>query len=85
MMAGRYGAIGRGVGHIVFWLVLLAIGMSALGAITFWLKYLSGVFVGQGILFALFLVISFGVIGVVGGLVHFILDKALEWFKNRKG
>lgn len=84
MMEERYGAPGRLASHFILWAVLAAIGMSAVGVIGFWVDYLSGIFVGQGFLFSLFIFISFSIIGVVGGVVYFILEKALGWYRNRK-
>ena len=84
MLAEEYGTIGRWMKHVTIWAVVIAIFLAALGGISYFLEYLTRVFVGQGLLFILFMFIGFGIIGAVGGLVHFVLEKGLEKFKARK-
>ena len=85
MIESRFGSVGRSAVIVasVIWMSALILGGLVLNVI--FLKWLAEHFVRQGLWFLLFILIGFGTIGVAGGVVHFILEKAFEWYKSRKG
>ena len=85
MMDERYGAFGRAAGHIFIWSIVIAVITGALTVIAYSIQHLAQIFVGQGILYVLFIFVGFGIIGAGGGVVYFVIEKVLEWYKSRKG
>ena len=56
-----------------------------LGSLYLIVKFLVQNIVGSGVIFALFMFVGFAIIEAVGGVVYFVVEKVLEWFKSRKG
>ena len=84
MIESRFGSFGRYAVIVAsaIWMSVLILGGLLLNVTI--IDLLADRLIGQGLLFMLFILIGFGTIGAVGGVVHFILGKAFAWYKSRK-
>lgn len=89
MVESHFGVVGRTTVIALLLILASALGLGGLSANVFFVNYLLQSLPGQGIIYFLFVFSSFAIIGVVGGIAHFILDKVFEkvkkWWENRKG